>query len=196
MTKEGELQVTAGATLPTRHGTFRMETFRWGDTTDPHLALSMGLDLSTVPVVRIHSECITGDVFGSFRCDCGSQLQEAMHEIGKAGSGLVIYLRQEGRGIGIENKLRAYALQARGLDTVDANLALGLPIDSRSYEPAVAYLHCLGIRRCVLLTNNPDKMAALHKQHISVTRAPLLSSDHDACRDYLTTKRLRLGHFC
>jgi GTP cyclohydrolase II len=196
MMRNIDLQVTARATLPTRHGTFQMESFRWDEMTEPHLVLWVGLNLNTVPVVRIHSECITGEVFGSRRCDCGNQLQDAMREIGKAGSGLVIYLRQEGRGIGIENKLRAYALQERGLDTVDANLALGLPIDSRSYASAATYLHYRGIRRCVLLTNNPDKVAALRERRIFVTRTPLISSTNDACRDYLATKRLRLGHDC
>ncbi|MCZ6854281.1 MAG: hypothetical protein O7G86_10215, partial [Gammaproteobacteria bacterium] len=104
------------------------------------------------------------------------------------------YLRQEGRGIGIEKKLQAYALQERGLDTVDANLALGLPVDSRSYECAAIFLHHRKIRRCVLLTNNPDKVAALRNRNISVTRAPLISSDHAGCRGYLETKRLKLGH--
>ncbi|MCZ6642879.1 MAG: GTP cyclohydrolase II [Gammaproteobacteria bacterium] len=190
------LQITAVAALPTRYGNFQMESFRFGDDSTPHLALSMGLDLDTVPVVRIHSECITGDVFGSLRCDCGDQLQDALCTIGEAGSGLVLYLRQEGRGIGIEKKLQAYALQEQGLDTVDANIALGLPVDSRSYDSAVSYMHHLKIRRCVLLTNNPDKVAALRDQRISVTRAPLLSSDQTNCRDYLRTKRLKLGHDC
>ncbi len=191
-----ELHVTAVAALPTQYGNFQMESFRSGDATEPHLALSMGLDLDTVPVVRIHSECITGDVFGSLRCDCGDQLQDALRKIGQARSGLVIYLRQEGRGIGIEKKLQAYALQERGLDTVDANIALGLPVDSRSYDSAVTFLRYLKIRRCILLTNNPDKVAALRRRNIAVTRLPLMSGDHYACRDYLATKRVRLGHDC
>ena len=196
MPGNNELQITAVAALPTPYGNFQMESFRWGDATEPHLVLSMGLDLDAVPIVRIHSECITGDVFGSLRCDCGDQLQDALRKIGEAGSGLVIYLRQEGRGIGIEKKLQAYALQERGLDTVDANIALGLPVDSRSYDSAVTFLRHLKIRRCVLLTNNPDKVAALRSQSICVTRAPLMSGDLDACRDYLATKRVRLGHDC
>ena len=196
MTITSELHITAVAALPTRHGNFKIESFRFRDMTEPHLALSMGLDENKIPVVRIHSECITGDVFGSLRCDCGDQLQDAIRQIGKAGTGLVIYLRQEGRGIGIEKKLQAYALQERGLDTVDANLALGLPIDSRSYDSAATFLTYLKIRRCVLLTNNPDKVAALRDHNISVTRAPLIGSNHATCRDYLATKRIKLGHDC
>lgn len=195
MTSNGELQITAVAALPTTYGNFQMESFLFRDTNTPHLALSMGLELDHVPVVRIHSECITGDVFGSLRCDCGDQLRDALRKIAEAGSGLVLYLRQEGRGIGIEKKLQAYALQEQGLDTVDANLALGLPVDSRSYDSAVSYLHHLNIRQCVLLTNNPDKVAALRDQRIAVTRAPLVS-EHSTCPDYLRTKRLKLGHHC
>lgn len=190
------LQLTAATALPTPFGNFQMESFRSGDSAQPHLALSIGLESNTVPLVRIHSECITGDVFGSLRCDCGGQLQKALQIIGESGSGLVIYLRQEGRGIGIEKKLQAYALQERGLDTVEANLALGLPVDCRSYDSAVSYLRYRKISRCRLLTNNPDKVAALRNQQISVIRTPLHSNHHPGCRDYLATKRRKLGHDC
>ena len=196
MAGQAAFQRTAGARLPTRHGEFRLESFRTGDAQEPHLAASLGLAPDVTPLVRIHSECITGDVFGSLRCDCGDQLNASLGRIAEAGSGLVIYLRQEGRGIGIENKLKAYALQEQGLDTVDANLALGLPVDDRSYDAAARYLHHLQIRRCILLTNNPDKVDALRRHGIRVTRAPLLGEAHSACRDYLATKRRRLGHDC
>ncbi len=205
-----DLEITAATNLPTRYGVFRMESFRTpdGGTAEPHLALSMGLDgrlhpgahpaahREVIPLVRIHSECITSEVFGSERCDCGPQLREAMRSIGEAGCGIVIYLRQEGRGIGIENKLQAYALQELGMDTVDSNLALGLPVDPRTYDCAVSYLRHLDIGRCILLTNNPNKETALHEQGIEVTRAPLICEGHAACRDYLATKRRRMGHDC
>ena len=118
-----------------------------------------------------------------------------MHIIGGAGCGLVIYLRQEGRGIGIENKLLAYGLQERGLDTGDANLALGLPTDSRSYDSAVGYLRHLGIRRCKLLTNNPRKVEVLNENNIGAVRARLMTSDQEHCQQYLATKHLRMGHY-
>jgi len=188
--------ITAGARMPTRHGDFLMESFRFGFDASPHLALSMGLDQDRVPLVRVHSECATSEIFGSLRCDCAHQLDESLRRIQHAGGGVLIYLRQEGRGIGIENKLKAYALQDQGLDTVDANVALGLPIDGRSYDPAVAYLRHRDVRHCVLLTNNPDKVQALESSGIRVTRSPLRGTRHEDCRGYLETKRLRLGQDC
>ncbi len=215
MAKDPALSVTAGARLPTRHGVFLMEAFRvrdrdrevaptgWPPDRDrevaptrkdpPHLALSVGLGSGALPLVRVHSECVTGEVFGSVRCDCGEQLDESLRRIHEAGCGVLVYLRQEGRGIGIENKLSAYALQDQGLDTVDANVALGLPVDARSYRPAALYLHHRGVHRCVLLTNNPDKVRSLRGHGIDVSRAPLRSAWHETCRAYLETKRLRLG---
>lgn len=190
------LCLTAATCLPTRHGAFRMESFRYGADPLPHLALSIGLGTGRTPLVRVHSECVTGEVFASLRCDCDQQLQEALRRIQAAGSGVLIYLRQEGRGIGIENKLKAYALQDQGLDTIDANVALGLPIDARSYQPALAYLQHQGIRRCTLLTNNPDKLRALQENGIRVVRAPLRAIGHGAALGYLETKRQRLGHDC
>jgi GTP cyclohydrolase II len=188
--------VTAGARMPTRHGDFLMESFRYGFDSAPHLVLSIGLDGDRVPLVRVHSECITSEIFGSVRCDCAHQLDESLRRLRDAGCGLLIYLRQEGRGIGIENKLKAYALQDQGLDTVDANVALDLPIDARCYDPAVAYLRHRHVRHCVLMTNNPDKVRALTEQGIRVTRAPLRSAGPLACQPYLETKRLRLGQDC
>lgn len=191
-----QIEATAATNLPTRFGRFRFESFRDGITAEPHLGLSVGLHTHAVPLVRLHSECISGDVFGSVKCDCGDQLRDAMQQIGEIGCGVIVYLRQEGRGIGIEQKIRAYALQESGLDTVDANLALGLPVDGRTYAPAIAYLKHLGIRRCRLLTNNPEKVSALRAQGIDAIREPLRSASHEACRGYLATKRQRMGHDC
>lgn len=188
--------VTAAARMPTRHGTFLMESFRYGFDAGPHLVLSTGLDGGQVPLVRVHSECITSEIFGSERCDCAEQLDEALRRIHESGCGMLIYLRQEGRGIGIENKLKAYALQDHGLDTVDANVALGLPIDARHYDAAVAYLRHRNVRRCVLMTNNPDKLRALEDAGIKVSRAPLRRQGSAACQPYLESKRMRLGQDC
>ncbi len=197
-----KIRITATTNLPTRFGNFKLESYRFAETEPAHLALSFGMRLGKgagskeIPLVRIHSECLTGDAFGSIKCDCGDQLHDAMGKIASAGRGIVIYLRQEGRGIGIENKIQAYALQEGGLDTVDANLALGLPVDARCYDPATAYLELVAVKQCVLLTNNPEKVTALEAAGIVATRAPLLSSQYAACAPYLTTKRERLNHDC
>jgi 3,4-dihydroxy 2-butanone 4-phosphate synthase / GTP cyclohydrolase II len=166
-----------------------------------HVALVLG-DLAhagsngDVPLVRVHSECLTGDAFGSWRCDCGEQLEAAMQEIGREGLGVVIYLRgHEGRGIGLHAKLLAYALQDAGLDTVDANLRLGLPIDARDYGVAAAILSDLGLRRIRLLSGNPDKSARLGDLGIDVTaRLPLPVTERAENALYLATKRNRMGH--
>lgn len=148
------------------------------------------------PLVRVHSECLTGDVFASLRCDCGEQPEAAMAAIAEAGSGVVVYLRgHEGRGIGIVDKLRAYALQDAGCDTVDADLRLGLPIDARDYAPAAALLRRLGVRRVTLLSNNPDKSAALVAHGVTVAaQRPLRTAVRAENHRYLATKRSRLGH--
>lgn len=164
-----------------------------------HLALVMGNPAASAeaPLVRVHSECLTGDLAGSLRCDCGAQFRSALSAIAEAGSGVLIYLRgHEGRGIGLGHKLRAYELQQyEGLDTVDANLSLGLPVDSRDYRPASEILHDLGVRRVRLLTNNPDKVRALTEHGITVVAQlahEFLPNLHN--RRYLTAKRDRLGH--
>lgn len=187
---------TAETAIPTRHGTWTAIAHRTPDGTE-HLALTLGDPTSVeTPKVRIHSECLTGDVFGSWRCDCGEQLDQAMEAIAAAGAGAVIYLRnQEGRGIGLLNKIRAYSLQDAGLDTVDANLELGLPIDARDYQPAATLLRQLNFTTINLLTNNPAKALALSEAGITVERVtPLQSQPRDANRRYLETKRTRLGH--
>ena len=148
-----------------------------------------------IPLVRIHSECLTGDAFSSLKCDCGPQLNAAMQAIQEAGCGAILYLRQEGRGIGLTNKIRAYALQDQGHDTLDANLMLGFPADARTYEMCGVMLAHVGVTEVRLITNNPDKVAYLTKHGIRVTeRVPLLVGVNDINASYLATKRDRMGH--
>ena len=160
-----------------------------------HVALIVGAFAGEPPLVRLHSECLTGDVFGSLKCDCGPQLDTALKLIGEAGGGVLLYLRQEGRGIGLANKLRAYALQDRGLDTVEANQRLGFADDERDYADAAAMLHALGIDRVRLLTNNPAKAEALSAAGIEVVERvahSMPANPHNA--DYLSVKRSKSGH--
>ena len=169
--------------------------FRASDDGQEHVALLIGAFGGKPPLVRLHSECLTGDVFGSLKCDCGPQLKEALHIIGQNGGGVLLYLRQEGRGIGLANKIRAYALQDRGLDTVDANRRLGFIDDARDYGHAVAMLRALGIHEVRLLTNNPGKVAGLEAAGVKVTERvshQMPANPHNA--DYLATKRDRSGH--
>jgi GTP cyclohydrolase II len=169
--------------------------FRASDDGQEHVALVVGAFGGEPPLVRLHSECLTGDVFGSLKCDCGPQLKEALRIIGDAGGGVLLYLRQEGRGIGLANKLRAYALQDRGLDTVDANRRLGFADDERDYGHAAAMLRVLGIDEVRLLTNNPNKVAGLEAAGIAVAERVahhMPANPHNA--DYLATKRKKSGH--
>ena len=169
--------------------------FRASDDGQEHVALVIGAFGGEPALVRLHSECLTGDVFGSLKCDCGAQLKEALKIIGANGSGVLLYLRQEGRGIGLANKLRAYALQDRGLDTVEANRRLGFADDERDYAHAAAILRALGIESVRLLTNNPAKVAGLEAAGIAVVeRVPhhMPANPHNA--DYLATKRKKSGH--
>jgi 3,4-dihydroxy 2-butanone 4-phosphate synthase/GTP cyclohydrolase II len=188
----------ADARLPTEFGEFRCLAFQAEGEEITHLALVCG-DLAAAdgPVlVRVHSECMTGDVFASRRCDCGPQLHAAMALIAEAGHGVVVYLcGHEGRGIGIAHKLRAYELQDEGLDTVDANLELGLPVDDRDYGIGAAILHHLGVEEVQLLTNNPAKTTALTAHGITIAgRIPLVTQVHEDNEAYLRTKAERLGH--
>jgi GTP cyclohydrolase II len=169
--------------------------FRGSDDGQEHVALIVGAFGGKPPLVRLHSECLTGDVFGSLKCDCGPQLKEALRIIGDAGGGVLLYLRQEGRGIGLANKLRAYALQDRGLDTVNANRRLGFGDDERDYAHAAAMLRALGIDRVRLLTNNPNKVAGLNDAGVGVVERVahhMPANPHNA--DYLATKRKKSGH--
>ena len=169
--------------------------FRAEDDGEEHVALVVGAFGGKPPLVRLHSECLTGDVFGSLKCDCGPQLRQALRLIGDAGGGVLLYLRQEGRGIGLANKLRAYALQDRGLDTVDANLRLGFADDERDYAHAAGMLRALGIDRVRLLTNNPAKVAGVEREGIAVVERVahhMPANPHNA--DYLATKRAKSGH--
>ncbi|HEV2107366.1 MAG TPA: GTP cyclohydrolase II [Thermomicrobiales bacterium] len=181
--------------LPTRYGTFRLAGYRSSDGQD-QLALALGqVDRGGPVLARLHSECMTGDVFGSCRCDCGEQLASAMLRIQEQGRGVLLYLRQEGRGIGLINKLRAYALQDQGLDTVEANRALGLPEDVRDYGYAAAILRDLGVHQVRLLTNNPAKIAGLEEHGIEVVeRLPLPVRPNPDNLQYLRTKEERMGH--
>lgn len=186
--------------LPTRHGDFIAHLFTSVTSQDEHLAVTVGVDAASVAddepfLVRLHSECLTGDVFGSRRCDCGEQKERALALIAAKGRGALIYLRQEGRGIGLAAKIRAYELQEDGLDTVEANQHLGFPADARSYAVASEILSALGIRRVRLLTNNPKKAEALQGQGIEVVeRVPLEVESNASNARYLRTKRSKLGH--
>lgn len=187
---------SAESWLPTEHGRFRLIAYEDGTGQPVELALVLG-DVRDGPpaLVRLHSECLTGDVLGSLRCDCGPQLAESLRRIGHEQRGALLYLRQEGRGIGLREKVRAYALQDAGLDTVDANLALGYPADLRDYGRAAEILADLGLRRIRLLTNNPAKAAGLARGGIEVAeRVPLEIPAVPTNEAYLAAKRQRLGH--
>lgn len=206
-------QFITSAKLPTRHGEFDIHIFE-NDEGQEHVMLTVGLPVvdqhmtdsspsqtdatraeKTIPLIRIHSECLTGDAFSSLKCDCGPQLNTAMQAIQETGCGAILYLRQEGRGIGLTNKIRAYALQDQGHDTLDANLMLGLPADARIYDMCGPMLAHIGVDAVRLITNNPDKVAYLTEHGINVVeRVPLLVGVNDMNAEYLATKRLSLIH--
>lgn len=190
------VRLVASASLPTRHGDFVIHGFVDTSTGEEFTALTRG-DLAgaqDVPV-RVHSQCFTGDVMGSLRCDCQEQLEAALEYVGAATRGAIIYLPQEGRGIGLVNKIRAYALQEGGLDTVEANLVLGFESDLRSYDAAAAALRILGVASVRLLTNNPDKIEGIGLGGIPVTgRVALNVAPNPHNHGYLATKRSRCGH--
>ena len=210
-------QFITNAKLPTRHGEFDIHIFENADGQE-HVMLTVGLPVAKqtdvlnqqgtafnqdsdalkeapIPLIRIHSECLTGDAFSSLKCDCGPQLNTAMQAIQETGCGAILYLRQEGRGIGLTNKIRAYALQDQGHDTLDANLMLGLPADARVYDMCAPMLAHVGVDSVRLITNNPDKVAYLTEHGINVVeRVPLLVGVNDMNAEYLATKRDRMGH--
>jgi GTP cyclohydrolase II len=192
----GALRIAARAKLPVSASVdAELVAFRSTADAADHVALVIGQRDGSVPVVRLHSECLTGDVLGSLKCDCGPQLHEALDQIAGAQWGVLLYLRQEGRGIGLVNKLRAYALQDQGFDTVDANIRLGFAVDARDFAVAAQMLRLLSVDQVRLLTNNPEKVAGLEAEGISVAdRLPLkiVANPHNA--HYLETKRDRTGH--
>ena len=188
-------KVEADAELPTKFGNFRIKAFIDPITSKEHALLYTGKDLDATPLVRIHSECLTGDAFGSLKCDCGPQLEAAMMEIQDRGCGAIVYLRQEGRGIGLYAKMQAYALQDDGLDTLDANLELGLPADARTYEFAAEMLKSIGFNKVNLMTNNPEKRSQLEANGIEITsRIPIIVGTCEYNIQYLKTKANRMGH--
>jgi GTP cyclohydrolase II len=191
------VRIVAIADLPTQFGSFRIVAF-WNNRDEKeHIAMVHGNVVGATDVLtRLHSECLTGDVMASLRCDCRDQLHEALRKIQSAERGILLYLRQEGRGIGLINKVRAYALQERGLDTVEANLALGLRDDARDYAIAAHMLDSLGIRSIRLITNNPEKVKQLQQYGVDVTdRVPHVIPPSEFNRFYLETKVKRFGHY-
>ncbi|OGG66224.1 GTP cyclohydrolase II, partial [Candidatus Kaiserbacteria bacterium RIFCSPHIGHO2_02_FULL_55_20] len=184
----------ASAKLPTEYGTFDIHVYRSVLDKREHVALVLG-DIEESMLVRVHSKCLTGDTLGSLMCDCGEQLRMSFGMIQRAGSGVLLYLDQEGRGIGLTNKIKAYAHQARGLDTVEANHALGFSPDERDYGIAADILRDLKIRDVSLLTNNPKKIRALRLHGIQVVkRVPLETAPNTTNHRYLSTKKRKLGH--
>jgi GTP cyclohydrolase II len=186
----------AESKLPTPFAEFRITVYRAEDGKE-HLTIALGdLGSGPPPLIRIHSECLTGDALFSLRCDCGFQLRAALQRIAEEGRGAVLYLRQEGRGIGLGNKIRAYALQDQGADTLEANHQLGLPGDAREYGLAVTLLRELGVCRVRLMTNNPQKLDALERDGIEVVeRVPVESGRNPYNESYLQTKAAKMGHW-
>jgi len=190
------IELGAKAGLPTCFGDFQILVFKNSLDDKEHLAIVKGNVKGKKDVLlRIHSECLTGDVFGSKRCDCGEQLHNALHRIEDQGEGVVIYMRQEGRGIGLTNKIKAYALQEEGLDTVEANEKLGFPADMREYHLAAQIIRYLGIESIRLMTNNPAKTHGLEDLGINISnREPIVIEANDVNKDYLHTKAVKMGH--
>ena len=188
--------VPADAKLPTNQGDFRIRVFHDAESGLDHVALTLGEMEGPNPVlVRVHSECLTGDAFGSLRCDCGPQLNAAIRQIQEVGWGCIVYLRQEGRGIGLHAKIQAYNLQDKGADTVEANLLLGHPADARDYAIASKIIEAVGIHNVCLLTNNPDKVKQLSLNGTNVSeRMPLIVGISDENREYMAIKVDKMGH--
>ena len=194
--KSRTVERVAEARLPTDFGEFRILGYRSLNSNEEFVVLVQGeLRKDRPTLVRVHSQCLTGDVFGSTKCDCGQQLRKAMELIAREGSGAIVYQHQEGRGIGIINKIRAYALQDEGADTIEANEKLGLAVDLRCYEQCAEILRDLGLKRVRLMSNNPEKMLTLEEMGIEVVeRVSLVIPPSAAARGYLRTKKEKLGH--
>jgi 3,4-dihydroxy 2-butanone 4-phosphate synthase/GTP cyclohydrolase II len=196
MRTERSVERVVEVNMPTDYGDFHLIAYRQKDTNEEHLALVKGTWKKDEPVlVRMHSSCLTGDIFGSRRCDCGPQLHAAMELVQREGKGVVVYMQQEGRGIGLLNKLRAYKLQEEGADTVEANLMLGYDMDPRDYGVGAQILHDLGIRRMRLLTNNPKKRTGLVGYGLEIVEnVPIQTVPNEHNHKYLLTKKLKMGH--
>ena len=195
--KDNMIAKVAETKLPTKFGEFMSVAFRSLTDSDEHVALVKG-DLTaadTIPLVRVHSQCLTGDTFKSLRCDCGEQMEKSLELIANSECGVFLYMRQEGRGIGLHNKLKAYELQDQGMDTVDANTKLGFPPDLRWYGIGAQILSSLGITKMKLLTNNPKKIVGLNSYGIDIVeQVPIVIEPNSINKQYLDTKRDRLGH--
>src|SRR5580704_5761341 len=193
--KKGAIRIVARAKLPTRFGPFEILGIEGKNEKESAVALVHGRIRGGTPLVRIHSQCLTGDVLASERCDCRAQLELSLRRISAAPSGILLYLPQEGRGIGLMNKLRAYELQDRGMDTVEANEELGFAADSRDYGFSAEALRLLGVRKVRLLSNNPDKVRQLENSGVRVSeRVPCRPRTSRTSRAYMETKRTKLGH--
>jgi 3,4-dihydroxy 2-butanone 4-phosphate synthase/GTP cyclohydrolase II len=196
MKQESQIRRQVTVNMPTEHGDFALTAFEQVNTGEVHMALVKGTWQPNEPVlVRVHSSCVTGDIFGSCRCDCGPQLHHAMEMVERAGKGVVLYMKQEGRGIGLLNKLKAYKLQEEGLDTVEANIKLGFDMDNRDYGIGAQILHDLGISKIKLITNNPKKRVGLMGYGLEIVdNVPIEIAPNLHNEKYLTTKRDKLGH--
>ena len=194
--KENLVKRIETVAMPTGMGEFRLHLYEDLYADDSHLALTIGdIQAEESVLVRIHSECLTGDVFGSMRCDCGDQLNEAMKKIADVGTGIIVYLRQEGRGIGLAHKIKAYKLQEDGLDTVEANVKLGFPPDLRDYGVGAQIIYDLGARKLIVMTNNPMKLVGLEGHGLEIVDRKSINIGANECnRDYLETKKTKLGH--
>lgn len=196
MEKESQIKREAEVNMPTEHGNFKLVAYEQLNTSEVHMALIKGEWEKDEPVlVRVHSSCVTGDIFGSCRCDCGTQLHSAMEMVEKEGKGVVLYMKQEGRGIGLLNKLKAYKLQEEGLDTVEANIKLGFDMDNRDYGIGAQILHDLGVSKIRLITNNPKKRVGLMGYGLEIVEnVPIEIVPNPHNEKYLMTKRDKLGH--
>lgn len=192
-----KIQLVTEATLPTEFGIFKIVGFEFPDTKKEHVALVMGDVVNGEPVLaRIHSECLTGDALHSLKCDCGFQLASALRQISEEGRGVLIYHREEGRGIGLINKIRAYSLQDQGMDTIEANLALGFKADERNFSVCADMFEALGVKAVRLLTNNPNKIDTMKQAGINVVeRVPLNVGENRYNTGYLDTKAKKMGHY-